>query len=114
MSTYSPDRWVMLQLTNTDGATHYRIFGSWSGGYLDGDSWKLNSGVETVSITDNIYSFEGTSGSVYKCHKRGYGTTGYGAGVLSGLIEDSKKLVTITVLSEDTDFLNKDYNERTN
>ena len=57
---YKPDTWVMLEIT--DGKdTFYKIFGGWSGGYLDGDSWRMNSGVETVTEDDDYYYFKGAS-----------------------------------------------------
>lgn len=37
----TPDKWVILKLPND----YYKVFGTWAGGYLDGDRWKLNSGM---------------------------------------------------------------------
>lgn len=87
MTTYSPDKWMLIQITGTD--PHYRVFGAWSGGYTTGDSWRLNSGVESVDEDDEYYYFKGHSGSVYKCHKDAYGSNSYGFGVINGLIERS-------------------------
>lgn len=81
-----PDRWVIVKLPNN----YYKVFGTWSGGYLDGDRWKLNSGIERVEQDDEFYYFIGFSGSCYKCHKKRYGTaTSYGLGVLNKIIEQS-------------------------
>jgi hypothetical protein len=68
---YAPDQWEIVEITGTD--PHYRIFGSWSGGYLDGDSWRLNSGVERCESVGDYYFFYGNTGSIYKCHKEAYG-----------------------------------------
>ncbi|MCB1711158.1 MAG: hypothetical protein KDH96_01370 [Candidatus Riesia sp.] len=90
--TETPERWVVLKLPEN----YYKVFGTWAGGYLDGDSWKLNSGIKEIKQDDNYYYFIGFSGSCYKCHKKGYGTaTSYGLGVLNTLIEKSKGEVEI-------------------
>jgi hypothetical protein len=77
-----PDKWVVIGITKK-GQTVYKIFGSCAGGYLDGDSWKLNSGIESLTEDDNNYYFKGYSGSVYKCNKNHYGVaTSYSQSVL--------------------------------
>ena len=58
-----PDRWVIFKLPNN----YYKVFGTWAGGYLDGDRWKLNSGISKVEQDENFYYFIGFSGSCYKC-----------------------------------------------
>lgn len=80
----TPERWVILKLPNS----YYKVFGTWGGGYLDGDRWKLNSGIEKVEQDADYYYFIGVSGSCYKCHKKGYGTaTAYGLWILNKIIE---------------------------
>ena len=64
----TPDKWVIIKTPEI-----HKVFASWAGGYLDGDRWKLNSGIEKVEEDENHYYFFGYSGSCYKCHKRGYG-----------------------------------------
>ena len=78
----TPNRWLLLKLGDT-----YKVFGSWSGGYLDGDSWKLNSGIESVEDSGDFWLFHGFSGSVYQCRKDGYGTTGYSSMILNTWME---------------------------
>ena len=68
---YTPDQWEIVEVGGTH--PHYRIFGSWSGGYLDGDSWRLNSGVVRCEVDGDYYLFHGHTGSIYKCHKEAYG-----------------------------------------
>jgi len=102
---YNPDRWLMVRLSN-DGKVHYRVFATWAGGYLDADEWKLNSGVTQLKETETHYLFDGSSGSVYKCGKKSYGSTGYGFGVLNNLITKSLDQGTvIDILPEKTDFI---------
>ena len=62
--TESPDKWVMIKITSGD-KTYYKIFATWFGGYLDGDSWKINSGISSIDEDDDFYYFNGFSGSCY-------------------------------------------------
>ena len=74
MNEYSPDKWLLLEITPVDGSELYlKVFGTWAGGYLSGDSWRVNSSVTETTQDDDYYYFHGASGSVYKCHKGGYG-----------------------------------------
>jgi hypothetical protein len=109
MSEYRPNRWLVVKINSKE--PHYRVFATWSGGYLDGDEWKLNSGITKVSLIDDHYHFEGSSGSVYICRKTSYGSTGYGWGVLDRLTTSFVKedMGTIEVLDENIDFLTLDY-----
>lgn len=72
MTEYNPDSWVVLRMTYKDQII-YKVLGGWSGGYTQGDSWRLNSGIERVELDGDIYKFYGSSGSVYNCHKDSYG-----------------------------------------
>ena len=86
--TYTPDEWTIAKITGTN--PHYRIFASWRGGYLNGDSWLLNSGVVAVEVDEDYYVFKGHSGSYYYCHKEFYGISSYyNAPVLAQYIEKS-------------------------
>jgi hypothetical protein len=84
---HTPDKWMLVRVLGTD--PHWRIFATWSGVYTHGDSWKLNSGVESVEVKDEYYDFVGYSGSVYRCSKAAYGVTTYGMGVLADLVYKS-------------------------
>ncbi len=80
----TPEKWVILKLPNNI----YKVFGTWVGGYLENNRWKLNSGIKNVEQDADFYYFIGFSGSCYKCHKNGYGTaTSYGLGVLNQIIK---------------------------
>lgn len=70
MTVYSPDTWAILRITNTEtNEIIYKILAGWYGGYLSGDSWKLNSGITSYEYRDNKYIFSGYSGSFYECHE---------------------------------------------
>ena len=70
MSNYTPDNWVVIKMDGDE--PHYRVLAGWSGGYLDGNSWKVNSGIVRVEIDGDYYCFYGLSGSCYSCHKESY------------------------------------------
>lgn len=110
MSEYIPDKWVVVRITSDKFPPVYKVFASWYGGWAGSDSWKLNSGITKATIEGYVYAFEGSSGSVYQCHKETYGTNMYGNLVLQNMIENAKNnSITIEVLSEDTNFLELNY-----
>lgn len=102
---YRPDNWVILKITNK-GEPIYKLLAGVSGGYLDGDSWRMNSGIVSVRETSQSYFFSGHSGSVYECHKDTYGIRMNTAGIYQTLQEvKHKENVTIELMPEDTDWL---------
>lgn len=112
MSDYTPDRWVCVKITdgNSLHAPVYKIFASWFGGWAGSDSWKLNSGITKAGIENDVYSFEGSSGSVYYCHKNNYGANLYGSSVLDGIITKSKNNgVCVEIMPEQTNWLELEY-----
>jgi hypothetical protein len=103
MNEYNPDKWLLIKIGGTD--PHYRVFGSWSGGYLDGDSWRMNSGITRVEEDGDYYKFFGSSGSCYRCHKEMYGATTYGWSVATGYVDDDR----LTIMEEPNDIMNMDW-----
>lgn len=91
MSKYQPDKFVVIKITNSKGKSHYRVFGSWSGGYLSGDSWRLNSGIKSVEAKGPLLLFHGASGSIYEVHKEMYGVTAYSTSVIEEWKEDYRE-----------------------
>lgn len=86
--TYQPEEWCIVKITGT--APHYRVFGGWRGGYLTGDSWRLNSGIVSVEETDTDWVFIGHTGSMYICHKNLYGIRSpYNTSVLNDYVSKS-------------------------
>jgi hypothetical protein len=107
MSDYTPDRWVVIKIGDEN---LYKVFASWYGGYGGSDSWKLNSGITSVAFENDVYYFNGSSGSVYECHKSCYGTNMYGMSVLSNMIDKAAKTgITIEILPEHTNWLEINY-----
>ncbi len=70
-NTYHPDKWVIIEVKGDD--PHSRVLAGWSGGYLDGDSWRINSGITEVKEEDDAYHIYGSTGSCYVCGKDNYG-----------------------------------------
>lgn len=106
MANYSPDKFVVIKLNNPKDP-HYKVFGTWYGGYLGSDNWRLNSGITKVEEKGPLLVFYGSSGSTYTVHKETYGTNNYTDGVLKNLV--SKASFEIEVLDENTDWLSIDW-----
>ena len=89
MSEYNPDRWCLVSLPFPEG-TEVRVLGGWSGGYLDGDYWRISSGVVRVEEEEKYWIIHNTSGSTYKCHKKSEGVNIASASVFEALVEKHK------------------------
>ena len=110
MSTYNPDKWVVVKISSEKHPPIHKVFACWYGGWAGSDSWKLNSGITKATLEGNVYSFEGSSGSVYECHKDIYGTNFYGQSVLDDFIERTKAQgITMEILPEETNWLDINY-----
>ena len=91
----TPEKWVILKIEDNNNI-HYKVFGTWAGGYLGVDRWKVNSGISEVKQDEDYYYFIGFSGSCYKCHKKLYGIlTSFGHGVLNDIIERGDGKITL-------------------
>jgi len=91
MSEYNPDRWEIIKLEDGD-KIHYRVLGSWSGGYTTGNSWRLSSGLEEIKEDGDFYLMKNYSGSVYKCHKKMKGMNFPSAEVYADMQRQAKDL----------------------
>ena len=97
-----PNKWVLIEIWR-GGKSLHKVFATWSGGYLDGDSWRLNSGISKTEFHEDHFVFQGYSGSNYKCYKNSYGVAGSSNyGVLDGLLKklNDMKGVTASILEE--------------
>ena len=105
MNEYAPDAWQVIQISTPD-ETIYKLFSTWYGGYTQGDSWRLNSGITSMKKIGKVYEVNGYSGSVYTVpdHESTYRTTVYTGSVLANLIEKSE--YEIKVLPFNTDWEN--------
>ena len=103
---YQPDNWVVIKIKESKYDTgFYKVLGGWSGGYLDGDSWRINSGITEVKEDGHFYEFYGHSGSCYRCHKRSYGLRMNNAGVYNELKENEDFENQVYLMPEDTDWI---------
>jgi hypothetical protein len=105
-NTYNPDKWIVVKID--DGRDpHYRILGSWSGGYLDGDSWRMNSGITRVEADGDHLMFYGSSGSCYAAHKEMWGTNMAGQGAYNKY--KTGLGAAFNIVDENTDWENHDW-----
>ena len=104
----TPEQWVILKIPTEDNidVPYYKVFAGWRGGYLDGDRWRLNSGITRVEEDDDYYYFYGYSGSCYKCLKNAYGLKGsYIQGILENILKQGEASnLKIEVMPEDTNW----------
>ena len=103
-SYYNPDKWMIIKITGKD--PHYRVFGSWYGGYAGADSWRMNSGITSMIEEDDHYLFIGSSGSTYACHKDMYGASSYGMSIAREYEERSEGKFLILDEVDATDVIN--------
>jgi hypothetical protein len=70
----------------------------------------MNSGITQARLVDDCWEFDGSSGSVYTCHKNAYGTNGYGGRVLQGFIDKMPAQgATMEIMPESTDWAQLQY-----
>lgn len=87
-NVYTPDKWVVLTL-KYKGKDYRKVFAGWRGGYAQGDSWKLSSGVVSEEEFPNRIEYTNYSGSVYVCYLERRGLSAYMATVLRSFKEDA-------------------------
>tara|TARA_B110000908_G_scaffold125991_1_gene147766 strand:+ start:192 stop:530 length:339 start_codon:yes stop_codon:yes gene_type:complete len=97
------DNWVIVKSPPIPDP-HYRVLVGTSGGYLDGDSWRMNSGIVRVDESDEFFYIYGSSGSCYQCNKKAYMVRKNSAYILDQLKDRGWEL-----MPEDTDWINMDW-----
>ncbi len=113
MKEYAPEGWIILRIKEKS-ETYYRVFGTWRGGYLDGDVSRLSSGAKFGVLEDRSdrLVWPHASGSVYTLTKHGEdGYTSYTGGVLISITSEIKKsggsADRVRVLNKDGSLLNE-------
>lgn len=102
---YTPDNWVILKIKEGKyDPGFYKVLAGWSGGYLDGDSWRMNSGITEMKQDGDYYEFYGSSGSCYRCHKKGYRLTMANGGVYNSLKKNEAFENQVYLMPEDTNW----------
>ena len=70
MSAYTPDVWVIVEISGSKvPETYRRILSGWYGGFTNGDSWKMSSGILDIIDRGDHWEIPNHSGSVYFCYK---------------------------------------------
>jgi len=111
MSDYTPDNWVIIKIKEGKlDSGFYKVLAGWSGGYLYGDSWRMNSGITEIKEDGDYYEFYGASGSCYRCHKRGYGLRMNNAGIWKQLEENQGFEGQVTLMDADTNWMEVKWN----
>ena len=90
MNEYNPDRWVIVKFVGKD-KTWYKVLGSWYGGYVNGDSWRMSSGLEKIEEDGDNYLMRNVSGSVYKVNQQTSGMSMYTSGIYYTVVEQGKE-----------------------
>lgn len=92
-----PQGWVILKFS-TPADIYYKVFSSWRGGYLDGDSWRLSSGSDkppTLSECGNYWIWMQESGSCYHLPLHGEGGTSvYSENALKNILNSGQSYNT--------------------
>lgn len=117
MTIYTPDNWVIVRFNGDK--PHYRVLGGWSGSYLHGSSWRMNSGITRVEQSNETFDingrthiaqyfdFYGSSGSVYRCNAECYGLRMNTIGTWNYL--ETRYLDRVELLDENTDWNSVDW-----
>ena len=94
MSTYTPDRWVIIRITTPEYGTVDKILCSWAGSYLYGSSWKLSSGIITFEESEgkDLWVSKQDSGSIYLLRKTSEEMSGSMSQVYQTLLEQVKEM----------------------
>jgi hypothetical protein len=100
MNTYNPDKWVVVEIKSLDKSI-FKVLGSWYGGYAGGDSWRMSSSITSVAKTETGYEFYNTTGSVYYCHDKAYGMSGYTAGIYASYEKLNNDKISISILDQE-------------
>ena len=112
---YAPHTWVVLKFTqlvpdiNEERST-YKVLAGWRGGYLDGDVWRMNSGI-TKCVRDGLsFRFHGYSGSEYVCNKNYYGFSSLTSSIFNQLEKEQEQgNYTVEVVDDNSDWENIEY-----
>jgi len=108
MSTQNhfPDNWVVLKIKQDKlDNGYYRVLAGWSGGYVNGDAWRINSGIKSCEKDGDYYKFKGYSGSVYICHQNSYRLSMATAPMLNSLLNNQSFEGQVSLIDSNTNWL---------
>lgn len=100
MITNYPDKYVVVEITDQTHGTFRKILGSWHGGYLGSDSYRLSSAIKEFSETEDSYEFI-TETSMYVCKKNSHGMNLIATSVYANLIDHAKSVGSAVRIIDD-------------
>lgn len=105
-----PDKWVIMKLA-FEGETIYKVVAGWGGSYLQGASWRTNSGIVSVDYEPETecYIFKGYGDSDYACHKDRYGVDHSNELGHKHLKDRHIKAIEMAVMPKDTNWMTLKY-----
>jgi hypothetical protein len=73
INDYTPSCWVIVKFTSSEHGVIYKVLAGGGGGYLNGHTWKLSSGITKVEMDfdkegKKFYVIHNHSGSRYYCY----------------------------------------------
>lgn len=93
MSEYTPNYWQVIKIQQAqDEQPCYKVLAGYSGSYLHGQSWTLNSGIVSFDMGAGLVHFHGTSGSIYRCNLKNEGANSYLYSIYSDLQEKAQSV----------------------
>lgn len=85
--TYMPDSWVILRFESKEYGAVDKVLAAFIGGYTQGNSWKLSSGIVSVDYSEGIYTMPQASGSTYVCYENSERLSGMISGIYDGFLK---------------------------
>ena len=104
MRTYTPDTWSILLFDSPTYGKIHKVFGGWYGGFTQGDSWKLSSGMKDMVDEGDFYSSLQESGSIYQLYKGSEKFSVYNLGILAGWKEQVQEQGGSVVIVDAKDY----------
>lgn len=104
MNTYTPDTWSILLFNSPTYGKIHKVFAGWYGGFTQGDSWKLSSGIVSMEDSEKHFSSLQESGSIYNLYKNSEKLSSYQLGILGGWREQMAEQGVSVVIVDAKDY----------
>lgn len=87
---HTPDLWQVLVIESEEYGKSFKVLGSWYGGFVGSNSWKLSSGTESITFDGQYYTLPQASGSTYVLYKDAVGMSGFTHSIYAGFLKDAE------------------------